>query len=230
MFKDSINGLNRLFSDGCDIPAGSMILVSGREGTLKSGLVFNIISGYLECSGEHGLYATLEENWESLLRNMNSLGIEKSEQLHVFDYRDVRVEWESEELDVVKVTEDMIEFYMKKYKKQTVFALDSLNALYSISSQINLRKKMYHFFTMLREKNLTSFLIMERSSYDRYSDCAERPENFLADGIIELGVMENQENVKRYIQIKKMRGADHSMEKHQLIVGKDGISILGTVY
>lgn len=231
MFKNSINGLNELFKDDCDIPRGSVIFVSGSEGALKSGFVFNIISSYLEGCNEHGLYATLEETEESLLRNMKSLGIKKSDRLHVFDYKDVRLEWETEDSDMVKVTEDIIDFYKEKYETQTVFALDSLNAFYSLTSQVNLRRKMYHFFTMLMDKNLTSFLIMEKSSLDRhFNDYIERPEYFLADGIIELGIVETKENVKRYIQIRKMRGANHSMEKHQIVVGKDGLSILGMVY
>ncbi len=73
MFKNSISGLDWLFKDECDIPKGSVILVSGSEGALKSGLVFNITSNYLAFSNEHALYATLEETEESLLRNMKSL-------------------------------------------------------------------------------------------------------------------------------------------------------------
>jgi len=234
MFKNSIKGLDELFKGDSDIPMGSVILVAGMEGTLKSGLVFNMISNYLEGSNEHALYATLEETKESHLRNMKSLGIKKIDRLHVFDYKDMRLEWENEELDIFKATEDLINFYKEKYDSLRVFALDSLNAFYSLSTQLNLRKNMYRFFTMLREKDLTSFLIMETPSSEEHLICAhdymERPEYFLADGIIKLGVIEDKENVKRYIQIRKMRSANHSMEKHQVMVGKDGLSILRPIY
>lgn len=223
MFKNSIPGLEKLFKNDHDIQSNSVILVSGSEGALKSGFVFHIISNYLEESKERGLYATLEENEESLFKNMKSFGIKKSEDLHVFDYKDLRTEWDKEELDIIKVTENLINFYKEK-NNLTVFALDSLNALYSVSSHIN-RKKLYHFFSVLRDKNLTSFLILEKCSLN-----SNKPEYFLADGIIELGIIEDKENVKRYIQIRKMRGADHSMEKHHVVVGKEGISILGSVY
>ncbi|MCZ7385776.1 MAG: signal transduction protein [Candidatus Methanoperedens sp.] len=233
-FKNSINGLNELFKDDSDIPEGSVILVTGVEGGLKSGLVFNMISNHLADNEKHGLYATLEETEESHLRNMASLGIKKPGSLHIFDYRDVRHEWENEEPDIFKITEDMINFYKEKYENFNLFALDSLNALYSLSN-INLRKQMYRFFTMLRAKNLTSFLIMETCPLERHlpvgsSDYIERPEYFLADGIIELGTVEDMENVKRYIQIRKMRSANHSMEKHQILVGKDGLYIVGSLY
>ncbi len=234
MFRNSITGMIGLFKDG-DIPKGSVILVTGIEGALKTSFIFNMFSNHIADTGEHGLYASLEETTESHLRNMESLGIRKSDLLHIFDYEDMRSESKNEELDIVKVTEDMIDFYREKYDNLTFFALDSLNAFYSISTGLNLRKNMYHFFTRLRDKDLTSFLILETCSPDKYvfvssADHVEHPEYFLADGIIELGVIETRENVKRYIQIRKMRGANHSMEKHQIMVGKDGISILGSVY
>ncbi len=234
MFKNSVTGLDRLFKDG-DIPEGSVILVTGIEGALKSSFIFNMISNYIAVTGEHGLYASLEETKESHLRNMENLGIKKPDRLHIFDYKDLRFESKNEELDIIGITEDMIDFYREKYGSLTIFALDSLNAFYSVSPGVNFRKKMYHFFTMLRDKNLTSFLIMETCSPEKYvfvrsADNVEHPEYFLADGIIELGIIEAKENVKRYIQIRKMRTASHSMEKYQIMVGKDGVSILGSVY
>lgn len=233
--KDSIDGLNELFKNEGDIPEGSVILVTGVEGGLKSGLVFNMISNYLARNEKYALYATLEETEESHLRNMASLGITKPDRLHIFDYRDVRQEWGDEEPDFLKITEDMINFYTKKYADFNIFAFDSLNALYSISANINPRKHMYRFFTMLRAKKLTSFLILETHSPDRRwiinaDGGIERPEYFLADGIIELGMVEDKESVKRYIQIRKMRSVNHSMEKHQVLVGKNGLNVVGSIY
>lgn len=234
MFKNSIPGLKGLFNGDSDISKNSVLLVTGREGSLKSGLVFSMISNHLSGNDEHALYLTLEETKESHFRNMESLGIKKLDRLHMFDYKDIRLEWEKEELSITKTIENTIDFYREKYNL-TVFALDSLNALHPFLSQINLRKDMYHFFTMLRDKDLTSFLIMENCYPEKHvlvrsDDSLERPEYFLADGIIELGIIEGKENVKRYIQIRKIRGANHSMEKHQIVVEKDGIHVLGSVY
>ncbi|MCE8426111.1 MAG: signal transduction protein [Candidatus Methanoperedens sp.] len=234
-FKNSIDGLSDLFKDETDIPGGSVILVTGVEGGLKSGLVFNIISNYLASNDKYALYATLEETEESHSRNMKSLGIKKHDRLHIFDYMDVRHEWKNEEPDFLKVTEEMINFYREKYADFSIFAFDSLNALYSLSSNLNIRKQIYHFFTMLRTRKLTSFLIMETHSPDRHlligtGGYMERPEFFLADGIIELGIVEDKESVKRYIQIRKMRGVNHNMEKHQILVGKNGLMVVGSIY
>lgn len=208
------------------------MLIIGKEGTLKSTLVLNMLSNYLIDGSERGLYLTLEQTKDSLLRNMECIGIRRADSLEIFDYRDLRREWEDFEPDMVRMTEEILKFYEDKYCDITVFALDSLNALHALSEVENSRRSMYHFFSRLREKGLTSFLIVE--GINRY--CSEpvygqnQPEFFLADGLIELGVLENVEDVKRYIQIRKMRSTKHAMEKHQLVIGHKGLEILGKIY
>ena len=54
--------------------------------------------------------------------------------------------------------------------------------------------------------------------------------HFLADGIIELGLIEAGDKVKRYIQVRKMRGVNHTSEKNQIVVGDQGISVLRSIY
>jgi len=90
MIMNTINGLDKLLF--VEIPEGSVILVTGAEGTLKSGLVFSMISNHVAANNEHCLYVTLEQSKESHLRNMLSLGIKKDPSLHIFDYQDMRRE------------------------------------------------------------------------------------------------------------------------------------------
>jgi KaiC/GvpD/RAD55 family RecA-like ATPase len=200
MLKKTINGLDEILLD--DIPKGSVVLVTGAEGTLKSGHVFSMMSDYISANEEHGLYLTLEQNLDSHLRNMRSLGIKEEDNLHIFDYRDMRLEWMDTELDLIKTTMEVIDSYKEMYDNLTLFALDSLNALYSISDPGNMRKKIYSFFSHLRDEGLTSFLIME-SAQSRISgqfSQLHQVEHFLADGTIELGMIEGKGGVKRYIQ------------------------------
>lgn len=228
-FRESVQGLDRILQG--DIPPGSVVLVTGAEGTLKSGLVFNMASNLLIGGGGDGLYATLEQTKESHLSNMNSLGISCPKSLHIFDYTDMRHQWRNSEPDMFQVTQDVIDFYIDRYGPLRVIALDSLSVLYALCGQVNMRREMYYFFSTLRDKGLTSFLILETNTGGcGLIDSRERPEHFLADGVIELGVLEGSEGSKRYIQIKKMRSARHRMEKHQIVVGRDGLSILGPIY
>ena len=230
MLKNTINGLDKILF--VEIPKGSVILVTGAEGTLKSGLVFSMMANYVAANNEHGLYVTLEQNVESHLRNMNSLGIKKESNLHIFDYQDMRLEWMNSELDLITMTEEVIDSYKDKYDNLTLFALDSLNALYSISEYENMRNRIYNFFTHLRDEGFISFLIMEsvQSRIAGQNSQFYQTERFLADGTIELGMIEGKGGVKRYIQILKMRAAKHAMEKHQITIGDNGINILGPIY
>ncbi len=229
MLRETVKGLNAVMKT--DIPRGFVVLVAGGVGTLKSALVHSVLSNYLiENENEFGVYATLEEAKESHLRNMGSLGIRKPERLQIFDYQDIRREWRKEEpeLDMARITEDIIKFYKEEQgEKFTVFALDSLNALESLAKVENFRRESYHFFSQLRDSGLTSFIIQETAA-DQGRGHA--PESYMADGVIDLGVVETAEAVTRYLQIRKMRACEHSMRKHQLVVTKDGLEVLGPVY
>lgn len=226
MLKEGVNGLDKIFEK--DIPQGFVILVTGPPGTLKSGFTHSVMANYLtKKKEEFGVYATIEETKESHLRNMDSLGIKMPGNMEMFDYYDIRTEWKKEEkegkLDMVKITEDIIKFYKEEKKEKfTVFALDSFNALCSLAEVK--RKDSYHFFTLLRNSGLTSFVALETDGQGFI------PEFFLADGVIEVGTLETHEDVIRYIQVKKMRAVKHSMKKYQLIVEKDGLSVLEPVY
>lgn len=228
MIKDGVRGLDRIFEG--EMPEGCVVLIAGREGTLKSGLVFNLLTSYLSLTDEHGLYVSLEQTKESHLNNMKSLGLERSAGLHIFDYSDMRSEWGEENLDIANIMDEVINIYREKYGSISVFALDSLNALYAISAGMQLRKNMYRLLSKLRSET-ASFLIMETPFYGTgFYGHGNGPEHFLADGVIELGVVEAVEGVKRYIQVRKMRACRHRMEKHQLVVEKDGLRVLGPIY
>jgi len=226
--SDAMSGLEKLLH--ADIPKGSVVMITGAEGTLKSGVAFSLASNYLERSRENGLYITLEQTGESHLQNMKSLGLKKSDTLHIFDCRDMRREWKDREPNLAKSMEEILDFYLDRYDNLAIMILDSLNVIYSLSDESCLRRDMYHLFSELRDRGLTSFLIMEDSFRGPGWSGYGGAENFLADGVIELGAIEGAEGVKRFVRIKKMRSAKHSMQKHQIIVEGDGLHILGPIY
>ena len=141
-----------------------------------------------------------------------------------------RVVGESEATDYLQFIEKMIEHFKKIHgKKFTVFALDSLGALYSLMEDItNMRKKMFYFFKSLREHNLISLIVMERSIGAEPMLLGN--EGFLVDGIIMLGLDRSRGKLIRYLQVEKMRACEHSMEKHSLEVRKGGLSVLGSIF
>jgi len=230
MFRDTIDGLNNIFDN--DVFPGAIILVRGPPGSLKSGFTFNLLSKNLESNDEFGVYMTLEETTESHLRNMESLGIKVPENLLISDYSDIRKRFETEDEhpDFMDMVENVIKFFKEKEGDRfTNFVLDSLGALYSLTPTENLRSKMFYFFKMLREMDLTSLIVMETPKFSNIQH-STGSEGFLVDGIIDMGTIETQHDIMLYMQVQKMRACSHSRKRHLLEIGEDGISILGPVF
>ncbi|MBC7108427.1 MAG: ATPase domain-containing protein [Methanomassiliicoccales archaeon] len=229
MFKNSIQGLEKVFRT--DIESPKVVLVTGPPGSLKTSFTYSLISTYLEKTGEYGLYVTLEESAESHVKNMRSLGIKIASNLEISDFTDLReldeiIESEAP-TDYLHFVEQVIGYFKKKHQdKFTVFALDSLGALYSLMDDMRgMRKKMFYFFKTLRDFNLISFIIMERSQGGSVDFVGN--EVFLADGIIELGLDRTRGKLVRFIRVEKMRACEHSMEKHTIEIGSNGLMVLG---
>ena len=232
MFKDSIQGLEKVFK--IDIERPKVILVTGPPGSMKTSFCYTLMSKYLEKRSEFGLYCTLEETVDSHLKNMESLGVRLTTKMQISDLTDLR---EIDELDEVMGKKDEIDYLLfiermiQKFKEEqkdkfSIFVLDSLGALYSLMEDVeNMRKKMFYFFKMLRDSNLFSLVIMERSLSGESQLLGN--EGFLADGIVMLGLDRQRGTLTRYLQVEKMRASEHSMEKHALEVGKGGITVLG---
>jgi len=234
MFRESIEGLENVIDS--EIPEGSVILIAGTPGSLKSGLTYNMMSCHLQANPEEfGMYVTLEESTESHLKNMQSLGIEIPENLLISDYSDIRERFVSKgsPTNILQMINGVIEYFKnEKGEKFTIFSLDSLNALYSLIEVEGLRIKMFHFFKNLREKDLTSLLIMEVPELTRrvVAPINSFNEGFLVDGLIRTGEIESQQDVMLFMQIKKMRATRHSRKKHLMEIGEAGISILGPIF
>lgn len=237
MLRDAVEGLENVIDT--EIPKGSIILLAGSPGCLKSTFTYDLFSNYLsKKKNEFGIYVTLEETIESHLRNMNSVGIKIPKNLFISDHSDIRKRFESEALmhvDYLEMISALIEHFKDdKGDKFTCFALDSLSALYSlikINSFDELRIKLYHFFKELRNNELTSLLIMEMPEFGMVPEYEfSGSESFLVDGLIVTGEVETKQDVLIYLQVKKLRAAIHSRKKHLLEVGDTGLSILGPIF
>lgn len=232
MLRNAIPGLERILRS--DIQAPKVILVTGAPGSMKSAFCYTLMSKYLRASGEFGLYTTLEETVQSHLKNMESLGVEVSLNMQISDFTDLReidqVVQEGDQTDYLTFIEKMISHYRRMHGPRfRLFAIDSLGALYSLMEDTtNLRKRMFHFFKMLRDSNLISFVILERSADSDAHVMGN--EGFLVDGIIHLGMERNKGKLVRYLQVEKMRACDHSVERHVIEVGAQGIIILGPIF
>lgn len=232
MFRDTIPGLERVFHT--DVEPPQVTLVTGPPGSMKTSFCYSLMTSYVEKTGKFGLYTTLEESVDSHLTNMESLGIDLSLNMQISDITDLReidqIVEDDEETDYIDFLETMLRHFKKeKGDDFKVFALDSLGALYSLmENEENMRKKMFYFFKLLRDLDLYSFVVMERSLGGEANLLGN--EGFLVDGVIMLGIDRNRGKLTRYLQIEKMRACKHSMEKHAIDIGDNGLKILGPIF
>ena len=221
MLLNGIQGMERVMTG--DVNAPYITLVTGPPGAMKSGFSLTILSNSLSRSGEFGLYCTVEETVDSLLKGAESMNLSLPHNLQVTDYTELRRE--NEGMDYLKFTRRMIEHFKQQHGNRfTTFVLDSLGAIYSLTTMDEImRKKMFAFFDFLRQQNLNVIIITEHAELDGN-------EGFLADGIINLGIDRRNGQIVRTMQVEKMRHVRHSMEKQALDVGPNGPVLLGPLF
>ena len=227
-----IEGFDEQLQGG--IPEGYVTLVCGTAGTMKSSISFNVL--YNEAlEGRTGLYVSLEQSAKSLLEHAENMGYDLSKinlivisdisklkdkikdiksakggSLVISDLGAIRKEIKGTKIGPSGDWLNVIKNIIKKLKAEAqcdFFILDSLSALYVLSSFDDPRTKLFYIFEFLRDIELTTFLISEmplnKSKYSEYE-----VEDYLADGIILLQQTERFRKVIREISIVKMRATD----------------------
>jgi KaiC/GvpD/RAD55 family RecA-like ATPase len=234
MFRDSIKGMDRIFQN--EPPEGSIVIVVGKPGTMKSSLAHAMISSYLwRYKDKKGMYISMEETKESHLRNMRSLNIAIPEkQYFIKDMASFEAEIAPEDLAGEKYDEKHFEFIIKEISRSLglysdesedypkALALDSLNAFKNlfVLDERKMRVKMQNFFQALRRKEITSLIISEGDPDELI------PEYFMVDGIIEVGIDRSSPQLpRRYIMVRKMRGTSHRMEPYMLEITDNGLEV-----
>jgi len=197
------------------IPSGSVVLVAGTTGTMKSSFAYYLL--YSNAKEKKPLYISLEQDMESLERQMSGFGME-NKKVKIIGRKDMAKSLE----DIrARTFMEMFSEYLKNLKIKTnydILVIDSLPVLEVIAEMKKPRSELFKFFESLRVLNVTSFLITEMSqdsnAYGRYD------EDFLADGIIHLKMEAiGDVKVQRRIRCVKMRSSKHSADWYTLLFG-----------
>jgi KaiC/GvpD/RAD55 family RecA-like ATPase len=204
-----------------------------------------VVSEYLrKRKEEYGIYVTLEETRESLLNNINNIGIKENPQIQVSDIASFMMELDKWQENIL-TEKDYLEMILEKAsrplriydpimrheeklsgaeKRPSVFVLDSFNALHGLvyRSIKDVRKEVHNLLFKLRQLTVTSFIIMEADAKIEY-----RPEFFLVDGIIKLGIEKGEDRrFRRFVRVLKMRSCKHSIDPFIIEVKPGGIAVV----
>ena len=211
-----VRGLDEKMEGG--IPKGSVNLICGAAGTMKSSLAYSILYHNALRANLAGLYVTLEQDPGSLLRHMEKLNMEKRA-VDIVSFNDIRERIREKKVEnwIQKLSGFLKE--MKDEKKYELLVIDSLNALYSLTTIRDVRAEIYFFFKSLSDLGFTSFLISEMPPEGgRYGEYGV--EEFLSDGIIHLLFKRRGDiltSLDRYIGIVKMRATNHDTHYFPLL-------------
>ncbi len=235
-----IEGLDPKLEGG--VPHGQIIMLCGTAGTMKSSVAFNVIYNEVK-RGKVGIYITLEQSYVSLLNHMTNLDFRlddidvvvlsdisklsesiaevkhsKGGTLVLCDMSAIRKQVKGMTLAPGSDWLNIIKNILKKLRQEAgcdIFVLDSMSALYVLSNFENPRASLFYVFTFLRELDITTYLISEmpliKSKYSEYE-----VEDFLADGIIVLDLVERQRKVTRELQVVKMRSTQADTDVYTL--------------
>jgi KaiC/GvpD/RAD55 family RecA-like ATPase len=214
-----VQGLDAALQGG--VPSGHVVGIVGPGGSMKTSLaLYTLIRN--RAAGTRGVFITIEESRDSILRTMERLGLGDVEDFLV-DISRLRLEHAgAEEIrDWVRVLEDYLN---RRRERETlgVVVIDSLDALAALTHIEDVRTELFHFFHFLRTLGATSFVLAEQ---DPARSGVDHDVAFLADGVFELrfsGVGEGR--VQLLIRIAKMRHTNHSRDYLVLTYGPQGFA------
>lgn len=213
-----VEGFDRMLEGG--IPSGHIVLVAGAPGTMKSSISYNLLYHNVIDNGMTALYVTMEQSRESLLRQMEKMGMKTDlvvGRLHVLDLSLIRKKLR--EISTGGSWMQVFKSYLSNLKENLKFdimVIDSLDVLETMAEVVDRRTDLFYLFEWMRELNATVLLISEASE-ERLLE-GKFDEGYLSDGIITLKMqlVRDTENQRR-IRCVKMRETNHDPSYHSLL-------------
>jgi len=213
--SSGVLGFDDLVEGG--FPVNSLILVRGCAGAGKTIFGMNFLMEGIE-KGETGCYFSLEEPVSELARQMNCFGwdIMKLE-------REGKLSLKQPELYEFDSLLTLVEETVKSSKaRRIVFDSISVLGLY-FQDQFKFRRALVGFERMLKRLGCTAIILSEANAEEGVSGGAI--EEFVADGVLGLGLVERDGIFHRVLSILKLRATNHSLKLHPFAV-QEGAGIV----
>jgi circadian clock protein KaiC len=214
-----------VIADG-GLPANRTTLVSGTAGSGKTVFATQFLAAGI-AAGEAGVFVTFEESAADIRTNMRSFGWdlagwEREGRLAFVDASpDPEIETvESGGFDLGALLA-RVQHAVKKVGATRV-SVDSLGAVFSqFSDQSIVRRELFRISAALKAMGVTAMMTAERTA--DYGPVARfGVEEFIADNVIILRNVLDDENRRRTIEILKFRGTDHQKGEFPFTISPDG--------
>jgi len=220
-----------LISEG-GLPRARATLIAGTAGSAKTVFATHFLASGIVDHGEPGVFVTFEDRAEDIRANMRGFGwdIEGWERAGKWVFVDAAPD--PEEPTTVIGPFDLsallarIERAVRSNGAKRI-SLDSLNALFvQFPDHPILRSELFRITTTLKRLGLTVVFTGER--VNEYGEVTRHGiEEFVADNVVILRNLLDNERRRRTIEILKMRGAPHQRGEFPFtITSRDGIVVI----
>jgi circadian clock protein KaiC len=209
------------------LPKNRTTLVSGTAGSGKTVFAMQFLAAGISDANERGVFVTFEESAADIRKNMRSFGwdLESWERGGQFAFVDASPDpgievIESGPFDLGALLA-RVENAVRKVNAQRV-SVDSLGAIFSqFSDQSVVRRELFRIASALKGMGVTALLTAERT--EDYGPVARfGVEEFIADNVMILRNVLEDENRRRTIEILKFRGTDHQKGEFPFTIVEDG--------
>lgn len=223
-----IDGFDLVANGG--VPRGRATLVAGTAGSGKTVFAMQFLLQGI-ARGENGVFVTFEESPEDLRRNVLGFGwhIAASEAAHQFTFVDAAPRPDEERLEAgaydFSALVARIEASVRRVGAKRV-ALDSIGAVFAqFSDSSTVRRELYRISAALKTMGVTTMVTTERN--EDYGPLSRHGmEEFVADNVILLRNVLDDEKRRRTVEILKFRGCSHQKGEYPFSVGRDGIVVI----
>jgi circadian clock protein KaiC len=214
------------------LPLARATLVAGTAGSAKTVFATQFLVAGIVDNDEAGVFVTFEDRVEDIRANVLSFGWDIAQWEEQGKWRFVDAAPDPEEPTSVVGSFDLsallarIERAVRETNAKRV-SLDSLNALFvQFSEHPILRAELFRITTVLKRMGVTVVFTAERTQ--EYGEVTRHGvEEFVADNVIILRNLLDNERRRRTIEILKLRGAPHQRGEFPFtITSREGIVVL----
>lgn len=214
------------------LPEGRTTLVSGTSGSGKTVFAAQFIADGIDKYGENGVFVTFEEPASDIRRNMASLGwpITQWEAEKKWAFVDASPEPGVDVLESGDYDMGGLLVRIENAARQTNakrLSMDSLGAVFAQFPNAGaVRRELFRIAAGLKQMGLTSILTGERTQ--EYGEIGRHAvEEFVADNVVILRNVLDEEKRRRTMEILKFRGTPHHKGQYPFtVIPNQGIIII----
>jgi circadian clock protein KaiC len=209
------------------LPINRTTLLSGTAGSGKTVFAVQFLASGIVDRGEPGVFVTFEESAADIRANMQSFGWDLAawERQGLLAFVDASPDPNIEVIEVgsfdLGALLARVDNAVRKVNAKRV-SVDSLGAVFSqFSDQSIVRRELFRIAWGLKSMGVTALLTAERTQ--DYGPVARYGvEEFIADNVMVLRNVLEDESRRRTIEILKFRGTDHQKGEYPFTIVPDG--------